>query len=48
MQVEISQINGIIKISQRINDILHKRTYIDYSKKECIADFKQYIKTIKK
>lgn len=46
MKIYISQINGIIRIEQRINNILYKRTYIDYSKKECIKDFKQYIKTI--
>ena len=46
MEIYISQINGIIRIEQRINNILYKRTYIDYSKQECINDFKQYIKNL--
>jgi len=46
MNIEISQINGIIRISKRKNDTLYKQTYIDYSLKEAKKLFKQYFKTI--
>ena len=46
MEITVSQVNGIIKIQERKNGILYKRMYIDYTKKECIADFKDYIKNV--
>lgn len=46
MNIEISQITGIIRISKRKNDILYKQTYIDYSLTEAKKLFKQYFKTI--
>ena len=47
MNIEISQVSGIIVISERINNVLYKRTYIDYKLSECKKDFIEYIKTIK-
>ena len=46
MDIQISQINGTIRISKRKNDILYKQIYIDYSLKKAKKLFKQYFKTI--
>ena len=46
MELSITQKNGTIQIEKRIKDVLYKKMYIDYTLKEAIKLFNEYIKTI--